>query len=114
MFVMTIGDIVDPKGWFEYVNENDAVLLYLHNDRCGVCNTLHPKVISLVDEKFPKITLVNLDAELNRELAAQIRMMSIPGIILYMAGKEVFRANGMIAISDLERMIARPYSIMFE
>lgn len=111
---MTIGDIVDPKDWVGFVNESNAVLLYLHNDKCGVCNTLHPKVISLVHEKFPQIKLVNLDAELNRELAAQIRMMSIPGIILYMAGKEVFRANGMVSLTDLERMIARPYSIMFE
>lgn len=95
------------------MKEHDAVLLYLHNDSCRVCSALHPQVKRLVESEFPLIKLVELDAVENRELAAQIRMMTIPGIILYMAGKEVFRANGLVSLSDLERMILRPYGLMF-
>jgi thioredoxin-like negative regulator of GroEL len=100
--------------WEEFVQSKDAVLLYLHNDTCGVCNTLHPKVKELVDTKFPNIEMVDMDAVENRELAAQLRMLSIPGIVFYAMGKEVFRANGMISLGELEQKIARPYSLMFE
>jgi thioredoxin-like negative regulator of GroEL len=104
----------DVLAWEEFVKSNDAVLLYLHNDACGVCNTLHPQVRALVNGKFPKINMVDLDAVVNRELAAQLRMLSIPGIILYVDGREVFRANGMISLGELEQKIARPYGLMFE
>ena len=101
------------KSWEDFVTEHDAVLLYLHNDRCGVCSVLHPQVKRLVESKFPLVELVELDAADHRELAAQIRMMTVPGIILYMAGREVFRANGLVSLADLERMILRPYRLMF-
>ncbi len=103
----------DVLAWEGFVKTKDAVLLYLHNDACGVCNTLHPQVRELVDRKFPKIEMIDLDAVQNRELAAQLRMLSIPGIILYVDGREVFRANGLISLGELEQKIARPYGLMF-
>lgn len=105
--------VLSVAEWNNYVVSNDSVLLYFYSEDCGVCNSLQPKVISLVEEKFPKMNMVLLNAFKNRELAAQIRVLSIPGIVLYMDGKEVFRANGLIMMSDLERKIARPYNMMF-
>lgn len=104
----------DVLTWERFVKAKDAVLLYLHNDACGVCNTLHPKVRELINTKFPNIEMVDMDAMENRELAAQLRMLSIPGILFYAMGKEVFRANGMISLGELEQKLARPYSLMFE
>ncbi|MDD2278678.1 MAG: thioredoxin family protein [Bacteroidales bacterium] len=103
-----------PESWAFFVTQNDAVMLYLYNTNCGICNTLRPKVTALVEQKFPKIKLVIINAEENQELAAQMRMLSVPGIILYLEGKEFFRANGLIALSDFELKIRRPYEIMFE
>ncbi|HCY00147.1 MAG TPA: thiol reductase thioredoxin [Bacteroidales bacterium] len=103
-----------PESWEHFVTQNDAVLLYLYNTGCDICNTLRPKVKALVEQKFPKIKLVIINATDNLEFAAQIRMLSVPGIILYMEGKEMFRANGLIALSDFELKIRRPYEMMFE
>jgi thioredoxin 1 len=91
-----------------------AFMLYFYNDTCGVCKVLWPRVEALVKEKFPKIELIRVLAEESRELAGQLRMLSVPGMLLFMDGREYFRANGMIAMEELEGRIGRLYGMMFE
>jgi len=57
--------------------------------------------------------LVVLDAFENRALAAQIRMMSIPGIMVYFEEREFFRANGLIGLGELKNKIERYYLLIF-
>lgn len=52
-------------------------------------------------------------APANRELAGQLQMLSIPGIVVFFDGREYFRANGMISIAELVGRISRPYQMMF-
>jgi thioredoxin 1 len=90
-----------------------AFMLYFYNDTCEVCAVLWPRVEALVKEMFPKIELIRVQADESRELAGQLRMLSVPGMLLFLDGREYFRANGMIAMEELERKIGRPYGLMF-
>jgi len=89
-------------------------MLYFYNDICGVCHVLWPKVETLMKEEFPKIKLIRVHAKESLELAGQLRMLSVPGILLYLDGHETFRANGMLSMGELYEKIARPYGLMFE
>lgn len=111
---MVIKSNFSTEEWNLLVKQEDALLLYLFNTNCEICNTLRPKIKLLVEENFPKIKMVTLNAVENKELAAQLRMLSVPGIVLYMDGKEVFKANGLIILSEFESKIRRPYELMFE
>jgi len=42
-----------------------------------------------------------LEAQQNREIAAQLRMLAVPGIVLFFEGKEFLRANGLLSLSEL-------------
>lgn len=95
-------------------SSHPAFVLYFYNDTCSVCKTLWPRVEELIKNSFNKIELVRINADESRELAGQLRMLSVPGIVLFMDGREVFRANGMISMQELESRIARPYGMMFE
>lgn len=106
--------IFSKQLWDDFITQHDSVLLYLFGNDCGVCSILEPKVKELMESKFPKVKLVFLDANVNRELAAQLRMLSIPGIIFYADGHEVFRASGLIHLSEFERKVERPYNLMFD
>ncbi len=94
-------------------DQEPAFLLYFYNDTCGVCRTLWPSVEKLIKSRFPQIRLIRVDATNSRELAGQLQMLSVPGMLLYMEGREVFRANGMISLRELEDKIARPWGMMF-
>lgn len=96
------------------LQEKPAVMVYFYQDACGVCKMLFPKVKEMVKSKFPQIELIVLEAEKNKELSAQLRMLAVPGILLYFDGKEFLRSNGLITLIELEIKVERPYSIMFE
>lgn len=91
-----------------------AFMLYFYNDICGVCQVLWPKVEALMEEEFPKIKLIRVHANESLELAGQLQMLSVPGMLLFLDGREHLRANGMISLGELREKIARPYGLLFE
>lgn len=91
-----------------------AVMLYFYQDTCGVCVQVLPKAKAIMEESFPLMELWVMEAEQHREIMAQMRMLSIPGILVFFEGQEFFRTNGLITLNEMELKIRRPYSIMFE
>ena len=78
-----------------------------------MCHVLWPKVEALMKEEFPKVKVVRVHVHDSLELAGQLRMLSVPGILLYLDGREYFRANGMVSLGELQEKIARPYGLKF-
>lgn len=95
------------------LQEKPAVLIYFCQDSCGVCKTLFPKVKDLIDQDFPQMEMLVFEAVQNRELAAQLRMLSVPGIMIFFEGKEYFRSNGLVTIGALNVKISRLYELFF-
>jgi thioredoxin-like negative regulator of GroEL len=102
-----------PETLAELKQDEPALMLYFHNDVCGVCKVLWPKVEALIKERFPQVRVIRVDANESRELAGQLQMLSIPGILLYLDGHEYYRGNGMVSIGQLGEQIARPYHLLF-
>jgi thioredoxin-like negative regulator of GroEL len=92
---------------------NPAVLIYFYQDSCGVCKILFPKVKTLLEQDFPKMEILVFEAVQNRELAAQLRMLSVPGIMIFFEGKEFFRSSGMVTTGELKAKIGRLYEMFF-
>jgi len=90
-----------------------AFMLYFYNDTCNVCKALWPKVLKLFEEKFPEMKIWRVYVAGSQQLAGQLQMLSVPGVIIFFDGREHFRSSGMIAVSELENKTARPYNLMF-
>lgn len=95
------------------LQENPSVLIYFYQDSCDVCKMLFTKVQELLSQEFPKMEMLVLEAEQNRALAAQLRMLSVPGIMVYFEGKEFFRSNGLVTIGELDHRLRRLYEMFF-
>lgn len=111
---MEISKELTVEEWGKFTAQFDAMLLYLYGNDCGVCTTLRPKISDLINQKFPNIKMVTLNAQQYTMLAAQIRVLSIPGIVLYIDGKEALRANGLISLGEFEERISRLYQLRFD
>ncbi|MFO7826830.1 MAG: thioredoxin family protein [Cyclobacterium sp.] len=106
-------EIISELKLEKYLKDKPAVLIYFYRENCGVCQVLYPKIKQLITDEFPKIDLLKLDAGCHLKLAAQLRMLSVPGILFFMEGKEVFRSNGLVSIAEVEAQIARPYGFLY-
>lgn len=105
---------ISLKEFEEIVANTEGVIFYFYSETCGVCTALFPKLKNLVRTAFPQLKLIRLSAEVNRHLAYQLRMTSVPGIIGFLAGKEFFRSNGLISLGEFHHRISRPYGFFFE
>lgn len=96
------------------IKEEDALLLYFSNDMCSVCRVLKPKVSDLIRDEFPKVAMRYVDIDKSPMLAGQHRVFTIPTILVFIQGREQARLSRNIALHQVEDVLARPYSIIFD
>ena len=96
------------------MHQEQAALLYFTSPECNVCKVLKPKIKELVDTKFPKLSLRFINVLEEPELAGQYQIFTVPVLLIFFEGKEFFRKARNISIFELEKEIARPYSLLFD
>ncbi|MBK7171716.1 MAG: thioredoxin family protein [Bacteroidales bacterium] len=96
------------------VAENPAIMLYFFNDNCPPCLALRPKVENLVNEVFPKMKLIFINAAAHPELAAGYSIFGAPTLLVYFDGKEVFRESKYVSVDSMKERIERYYHLIFD
>ncbi|MDX1829014.1 MAG: thioredoxin family protein [Lutibacter sp.] len=98
----------------EILKSEIAVLLYFNTISCNVGESLEPKIKNLLNSNFPKLKFYTVDINFAPEVAAKCSAFVEPTIIVYFDGKETIRKSRNIGIYELEKLIARPYKLIFE
>jgi thioredoxin-like negative regulator of GroEL len=98
----------------EFVSGNAAVALYFAGANCGVCHVLEPKLQTMLRESFPQMLFARVATEQAAELAAQQGVFAVPTLLIFFEGRESFRYARNFSIGEVERDIARPYSLLFD
>ncbi len=98
----------------QHLRKNKGVLFYFATLSCSVGEALEPKVKSLVQEKFPKLTFSFVDMNAAPEFAAAHQVFAEPTILLFVDGMEYLRKSRHIGLHELERGIERIYQLAFE
>jgi thiol-disulfide isomerase/thioredoxin len=96
------------------LNELDAFIVYFNSSSCNLGEALAPKVMKLIEEKYPKVKFFYVDREMSPEIAAQHSVFVEPTVLAFFAGKETLRKSRHFSMDELEAVISRPYSILFE
>lgn len=94
------------------IEDNKMILIYFGNSTWGVCIDLKPKVLALLKE-YPGVEFIYVDADKSQKVAAHYNIFTIPGILLYVDGKESIREARHISISDFDSKIKRYYNMLF-
>lgn len=96
------------------LQENDAVFVYFNSSSCNVGEALAPKVMNLIENKFPKMKFYYVDREMSPEIAGKYSIFVEPTILTFFVGKETLRKSRHFSMGELEKEMSRPYSIIFE
>lgn len=87
-------------------------LVYLSRPACGVCVAIKPKVSEMLN-KYPEAEGVYINMDRIPESAGEFSIFTIPGIIVYVDGKEMIREARYISIEDLTSRIGRFYEMIY-
>ncbi len=74
---------------------------------CGPCKQLGPTIEKAVKEARGAVRLVKIDVDQNQELAAQMRVQSIPAVFAFFQGRPVDGFVGAQPESAIKQFVAR-------
>jgi len=74
---------------------------------CGPCKQLGPALEKVVKEAGGKVKLVKINVDENQQLAAQMRVQSIPAVFAFVDGQPVDGFMGALPESQLKQFIGR-------
>ncbi len=77
------------------VSSNKLVLLDFHTQWCIPCKKMIPVIDELKKDFEGKVLFQTLDADANKSLAENYKVVSVPTYILMKDGKEVYRKTGL-------------------
>ncbi|MGL6209204.1 MAG: tetratricopeptide repeat protein, partial [Paracoccaceae bacterium] len=72
---------------------------------CGPCKTLTPMIEAAVLAGKNRVRLVKINVDQNQQLAAQLRIQSLPTVYAFWQGKPLDGFQGVVGASDLKRFV---------
>jgi putative thioredoxin len=74
---------------------------------CGPCKTLGPMLEKVVTEARGKVRMVKVNVDENQQIAAQLRIQSIPTVYAFWQGQPVDGFQGAVPASEIKAFIDR-------
>ena len=74
---------------------------------CGPCKTLGPLLEKLIAEASGAVKLVKINVDENKQIAAQLRVQSIPTVYAFSEGQPVDAFQGALQESELKQFIKK-------
>ncbi len=83
------------------VEKEDLVLVYSTHEKCSVCKVLRPKLKELVSERLPQVKWMDIDTELQPEIAGQNQVFTVPVVQFFVYGREAFRKARSFSVYEV-------------
>ena len=74
---------------------------------CGPCKTMHPVLEQLKKELGDSIRIVKVDVDKNEAIAMQMRIQSVPTLMVFNGGEMKWRQSGTMSANELKQVIER-------
>ena len=91
----------------DIINKDQPVLVDFFATWCGPCQTLSPILKQVKDELGEGVSVIKIDIDKNQAIAAQFQVRSVPTMLLFKEGKQVWRQAGLLSKNDLVNVIKR-------
>ncbi|MDX8345087.1 thioredoxin family protein [Rossellomorea sp. YZS02] len=99
-------DIHSLEAIKKVLESEKLVLLYISRPNCSVCHALLPQVERVLED-FKSVVSVHADAEEIPEIAGEFSIFTVPVLIMFVEGKEMFRKARFVPIDELQSQMSR-------
>ncbi len=83
------------------INGNEPVLVDFHATWCGPCKAQAPILKELAPEIKGKARIIKIDVDKNQTLAMNYQVRSVPTLILFKNGQQIWRHSGVASKQEL-------------
>lgn len=89
----------------DLINSETPVLVDFYADWCGPCKVMAPVLQNVKSDVGEGVRIVKIDVDRHEALAAHYNVMSIPTLILFKNGKEIWRQVGVVSASAITKKV---------
>ena len=85
----------------EVINSDQLVLVDFFATWCQPCKMMHPILEQVKEVLGDRIRIIKVDVDKNDAIANQYRIQSIPTLMLFRQGEQLWRTSGVVQKAEL-------------
>lgn len=88
-------DKMEPNEFNKLTNSENLVFIDFYAPWCGPCRQMMPMIDSLQSEYAGKITIIKINADAIKKLVKELKLSTVPNLVIYKDGRLVFNHQGL-------------------
>jgi len=87
------------------ISDHRPVIVDFHALWCSPCKMQSPILKEVAAELGDSVRVIKIDVDANNQIASRYAVQSVPTIIVFKNGKQVWRQSGVVTKSQLKSVI---------
>ena len=89
----------------DLIKSHEVVLVDFYADWCGPCKMLTPVLKQVKQQLGDQLRIVKIDVDKHPKLAATYKVRGVPTMLLFVAGKQVWRQSGLLSEKEIINVV---------
>jgi thioredoxin 1 len=98
---------MESDEYYALIQSGKPVFIDFYAPWCGPCRTMMPMIDSLKTKYKGQITIVKINADASKKLVKELRIGSVPYLVLYVKNKIRYSHNGIISREELSDVLQK-------
>jgi len=99
---------MEPDEYNALIQSGKPVFIDFYAPWCAPCRQMMPMIDSLKTEYKDRITIVKINADASKKLVKELKLATVPNLVIYKDGRMVFNHNGLVTkellISEFKKL----------
>jgi thioredoxin 1 len=89
----------------QLIQSSKPVLVDFYAEWCGPCKMMKPRLLDVAERIGDQAKIVEVDIDIEKELAERFHIQSVPTLIIFKDGKQRWRQSGIISANALTTVL---------